>query len=475
MSPTNFTASPSQADQSESLEAISSMAAVFSEVSNDPKKALSKPIGEWLPWLQEEGYSSEGFDRLLMSIVHQDNQAQDFELLSSTYWEGKNTNQSTLRFLLTLRNQYPDLFRHCFGELTKYLTLLEDTNALAGGKLTGPTATFIKKHPVVSTELLALGLTTTWLLIEVKLTHDGEQSLRASIEKNAISTTVDDTESSAIQGLSNRTGDDSLDPELILDNLDNHPRAFIDNEAAKVDWQRSQLLTPVNADKFVKLAMKDEAEEFLSEEEKLLLEEVKAGRSLWDWADNADNKGQIASYLKQRNEAAEYIQNNINEEDVELVKQYIVDPLDRTKITWNQFYKLKREYSWLDLQIYSIESSEKTADLLKNQAFRAAYQHYVDNGSYEKLNKALATLVNSDMKNNTVIKTRYHQSEGYLDGLIEEDEGLVVQDILKDTLEESKALVESFASDASDDLIEYLTRIVQAGEDDVVNFLDDKI
>ena len=110
MSQINPSTTAMQVDQSQCSGAISCLAAVVKELSKDPKNALSKPIGYWLPWLQEEGYASEGFDHLLLNIVPQEHQTQDFDTISSAYVEAKNSGYTTLKFLLSLKQRDSGLF-----------------------------------------------------------------------------------------------------------------------------------------------------------------------------------------------------------------------------------------------------------------------------------------------------------------------------------------------------------------------------
>ena len=463
-------------DQSQTLGAINSLAAVITEISKDPKTAFKRPIGQWLPWLQEEGYNCDGLDLIFLSIVPQDRQTQDLDILTTVYNEASSTGKSTLYFLFKLRNQQPDLFRHCFAELSKQLISLESINATAGGKLTGPAATFIKKHPAYSTAILAGGLLTGWLLIERRLTDNAETSLKAAIAKNAIQATVDASLSTSMSNMANDVRAADLDPAVMIENVERHPVEFIDNAEGNVDDLKGKLLTTENIDKFVKVAMKDEAGQFITAEEKELLKEVKDVRNVWEYVDDGDNIGRIEYWMQQRQESLDELYTLVKDDDLELINRYITDePKVNTSFNWNHYFRIKREYDGLDRVISRIEYNNKTIEALKKQAFKAAYEKYVESGTPDSLDNALWTLTVKDLQNNAVITLRYEEDESTLERLVIEDESAVLDQIIEDSVKDASAYLQSVADNEFDDIFKYFHNEWRGIYAEIESYVDNKL
>jgi len=472
MSPTEFPGFPPQADQSESLEALNSMAAVFGEVSRDPQGALTRPIGQWQPWLEEEGYSSEGFDRLFLSITPQEHQSQNIDILNSVYCQAKEENQTTLDFMLTLNHQRPDLLSRCLAELTKHLASLEDTKSFAGGKLTGPAATFIKKHPYHSVELAFGGAALIWLTVE-KILELKEKPVKA-VETNAIKTTVDDTDAQQVLRLSNKVENGNLDPELIEANIEHHPVQFIEDESVKVDKLKGELLTPENIDKFVTTAMKDEAGALISDEERLLLKEVKYARAGKEWFNN--NKLATLHWNLALNQVRNNTQKLLQNKD-KLSKMINETPYSgQLKLTPEQLKEVDKETRETIAELTnSLESNLKWIYAGKFDIFKYDFRIYVENCPPGQLDEAAATLAINDLKNSTSIEINYNKARLYFMAELEKDKAIVINDIVDDTEKQAFAWIKGLESEMSNEALEYILNMIENGKQAIDNYFINKI
>ena len=474
-----------QTAQSQSSDAIISLAAIITELARDPKKGFIRPLAQWQPWLQDEGYNSEGFDHLLSTIVPQDNQAHNFDVVCSAFYEAKNAEQSTFKFLLSLKHQYPDLFRLCFAELSTQLIALENINSMGGGKLTGPAATFIKKHPVVSTEMLAGGLATAWLLTELSLTHFGKQSIRAGIEESAINNVVDNSESSAVSNLAARASESGVPTDVILGNFEAHPEDFLSSNFPDLDKLKGHMLTKENADKFVALAIKGEEGALLSDEEYELLREVNAARLLYK-TDNP-NLEQLERVLAYRQEDLAELDTylaKVETEDASWINELVSNySTAKNLLTPNRLVKLRNQYAEIDNALDRIERRTNLINQINNKEFADDYEIFVQKkATPEQLNKAFVTLLGPDVKDNPEYQAMYANVEAdfsdlqrNLDALIVADETLVLEDILADTVVESNALAKEFLSSEYDDLVAMFKDLEKGAKAEVENFIDDRI
>lgn len=435
------------AAQGGSREALSCFLAIAAEISREPRQGLNKPLADWLPWLVEEGYSPDGLEDFVTSLLDESSSSQDPRFLHVAYEDALANNLSTSRFLVLLRNNKPSEFR-VFGErLSKKSKEFLEINSSAGGKLTGPAATFIKHNPIISSYVLGLVFSftvgTAIYLSGRKAKNEGvtEKTLEKDALQDAILTTYDNESGGVEQKVLNKAGNDSIQPQRVFRNFSDHPGEFVYDNINDINSLQQKLLNKENFDNFISLAMRDADSLLLSDMAKEFVLEIKVAGKAWSQKSLLANKA-----LEQK---ARTLLRIVDEEP-----NTIIDPVTKAIIS-RPITKTGSEdaYKEYDKALKYVE------DCNSNQikSLEVAYEAYIVSADQEKL-KALILAqeeysIDANFRND-------------IDQNILRDEGaefdVIMNEIENNEKEFTKEVISSMFTDLDESANEELVQLIQA-------------
>ena len=435
------------AAQGGSREALSCFLAIAAEISREPRQGLNKPLADWLPWLIDEGYSPDGIVDFVTSLLDESSSSQDPRFLHVAYEDALAKNLSTSRFLVLLRKDKPSEFR-VFGEhLSKKSKEFLEINSSAGGKLTGPAATFIKHNPVISSYVLGLVFSftvgTAIYLSGRKAKNEGitENTLEKAALQDAIRTTYDNESGILEQKISIKAANDSIQPERVFRNASDHPGDFVYDNTNEILSLQRKLLNKEDFDNFISLAMRDEDSLLLSQMTKEFVLEIKLAGKVWS------DKSVLAN--KALEEKAKTLLRIVDEDPVTIIDP-VTKEIKRRPITVKGSEDAYKEY---DKALKY--ANDCTSDL--RQSLENAYENYIASADHEKLK--VAALAYEEYSIDANFRNDIDQNILKVEGA---EFDVVMSEIENNEMEFTKEVVSSMFTDLEESADKELANLVQA-------------